>query len=289
MVSVRMLLAGGHVTRFDCADDDPVLEKIGFALSRLGASAAGAPPGLLQLEIVEDGQARSLEIPNSAIVAVETDPPLALGKGTWLEQVERAPYIRIPDFLSADEHRAVLDFAVAHEADYTASTVTTGEVGYRHSRVLHALDDMPVDLEARVREIMPDLLDNLGLDPLPDATVERQLTVHNEGDYFKAHNDNGSPGTANRVLTYIYYFHGEPRRFGGGGLRLFDSRIAGDVRSAADSFIHLRPANNMMVFFPSRLFHEVLPVDCLSGDFADSRFTINGWVRDATQTVPDAP
>ena len=41
MVSVRMLLAGGHVTRFDCADDDPALEKIGFALSRLGASAAG--------------------------------------------------------------------------------------------------------------------------------------------------------------------------------------------------------------------------------------------------------
>ena len=68
MVTVRMLLAGGHVTRFDCADDDPVLVKIGFALSRLGASAAGAPPGLLQLEIVEDGRTRSLEIPNSANV-----------------------------------------------------------------------------------------------------------------------------------------------------------------------------------------------------------------------------
>ena len=258
-------------------------------MSRLGASASGAAPGLLQLEIVEDGQSRSIEIPNSALVAIETDPPLTLGKGQWLRQVERAPYIRIPDFLSADDHRQVLDFAIRHEADYVTSTVTTGVVDKRHSRVLNALDDLPVDFEALIREIMPDLLDPLGLDPMTETTVERQLTVHGQDDYFRTHNDNGSPGTANRLLTYIYYFHGEPRRFGGGGLRLYDTQMAGDDRWAADSFVHLKPANNTMIFFPSRLYHEVLPVDCLSDDFADSRFTLNGWVRDATQSVTDAP
>ncbi|MGB8690572.1 MAG: proline hydroxylase, partial [Microcoleus sp.] len=33
------------------------------------------------------------------------------------------------------------------------------------------------------------------------------------------------------------------------------------------------------VFFLSRYMHEVLPVSCPSKAFADSRFTINGWVR----------
>jgi SM-20-related protein len=34
-----------------------------------------------------------------------------------------------------------------------------------------------------------------------------------------------------------------------------------------------------LVVFPSRYLHEVLPVSCPSQTFADSRFTINGWVR----------
>lgn len=34
-----------------------------------------------------------------------------------------------------------------------------------------------------------------------------------------------------------------------------------------------------IIFFLSRYMHEVLPVKCPSRNFADSRFTINGWIR----------
>jgi Rps23 Pro-64 3,4-dihydroxylase Tpa1-like proline 4-hydroxylase len=33
------------------------------------------------------------------------------------------------------------------------------------------------------------------------------------------------------------------------------------------------------VLFPSSLVHEILPVQCSSRKFADSRFTLNGWFR----------
>jgi Rps23 Pro-64 3,4-dihydroxylase Tpa1-like proline 4-hydroxylase len=36
---------------------------------------------------------------------------------------------------------------------------------------------------------------------------------------------------------------------------------------------------NQIVFFPSETLHEVLPVECPSGEFADSRFTVNGWLH----------
>jgi SM-20-related protein len=35
------------------------------------------------------------------------------------------------------------------------------------------------------------------------------------------------------------------------------------------------------VLFPSQYLHEVLPVRCPSHQFVDSRFTLNGWVRQA--------
>jgi hypothetical protein len=55
--------------------------------------------------------------------------------------------------------------------------------------------------------------------------LETQLTSHNDGGYYRIHNDNGSPSTATRVLTYVYYFHRQPVAFKGGQLRLYDSRI----------------------------------------------------------------
>jgi len=35
----------------------------------------------------------------------------------------------------------------------------------------------------------------------------------------------------------------------------------------------------MIVFFDSRLFHEVLPVRVAPGAYEDGRFTLNGWLH----------
>ena len=288
MIDVRLFLTGGHVYSLSCDPDGETLKRLSAAMNRV-AARGGPLSGLLQVEAEIDGATRGLEIPLASIIAVETDPPHVLGTANFEERVETAPYIRIPDFLTPEENRAFLDFAVAREDRFRASTVSSGEKGYRESRVLDELDDMPVDIPARVRELVPDLLAHFELPPLDDIRVECQLTASNNADYFKLHSDNGSPDTANRILTYIYYFFDEPRRFGGGGLRMYDTRTADAYRGAAESHTHLRPENNTMVFFPSRVWHEVLPIDCASNELKDSRFTVNGWVRDQSQPVPERP
>ncbi len=38
------------------------------------------------------------------------------------------------------------------------------------------------------------------------------------------------------------------------------------------------PDHNSALFFARDLLHEVLPVTCESGAFADSRFAVNVWI-----------
>ena len=105
------------------------------------------------------------------------------------------------------------------------------------------------------------------------------MTAHNDGDFFKVHRDSGDQETAARELTFVYYFHREPKGYTGGELLLFDPRLVDGGLVKADSFSVIEPRNNSMLFFPSRCDHEVLAVHCPSEKFADSRFTVNGWVR----------
>jgi SM-20-related protein len=283
MVSVRILLSGGHHYQFTCSTDDPAISALSQAMSQL-ASDHNAK-GLLRIEAREGNRRRALEVPVSAVIGVETDPPLPLGNVASNGIVERARYVRIPDFLSADENERVLEFAFERESEFKKAAVSTGKEGYRSSRVLHSLDGLDIDLEGRIREIAPEVLCHLALGVPAESSLEAQVTVHTTGGYYRVHNDNGSPETANRLLTYVYYFHREPAGFTGGELRLYDLKYSDGFIVAADTYFDLAPSNNMIIFFPSSVLHEVRPIDCPSGAFADGRFTVNGWLRDLTVAV----
>jgi len=150
---------------------------------------------------------------------------------------------------------------------------------YRRSMILHSFPEFSQIVVNRIQAILPDVFRKLNLPSFAIAEIEAQLTSHNDGNYYKVHNDNGSPDTATREFTYVYYFHQEPKAFSGGELLIYDSKIENNFYVKADSYKRVEPRNNSIVFFLSRYLHEVLPVNCPSKAFADSRFTINGWVR----------
>jgi len=111
----------------------------------------------------------------------------------------------------------------------------------------------------------------------PIETVEMQFTAHNDGDFYKAHRDHGEGGMEHRRLTFVYYFNRQPRAFSGGGLALFDSLTDGS-RYSAQLYSLVEPADNSLIVFPSAFWHEVQKVSCPGGAYADSRFTLNGWI-----------
>ncbi|MEM9215298.1 MAG: 2OG-Fe(II) oxygenase [Cyanobacteria bacterium P01_F01_bin.150] len=219
-----------------------------------------------------DGVNVSTEHHYAVVASPERESHLAPG-------VIPSRYIQLTDFLMPDLHRRVFDHSIAQQSAFVGSSTSTGDLDYRQSSVLHHFPEFADMMRDKIHQAFADVIASLELNPFDITQIEAQLTAHNDGHYYKVHNDNGSVDTATRVLTYVYYFHRDPKPFAGGALRIYDSRIQNNYYVQAESFQDITPINNSIVFFPSHYMHEVLPIICPSRQFADSRFTINGWVR----------
>ena len=197
-----------------------------------------------------------------------------------------AQCVILDEFLAPQELEALTHFALEHEPEFTASEVVAptserGVIDYEHrrSRVLTDLEHYQELLIRRVKIVLPQVLHRLGMEEFDIAGVEAQITASNDGDFFRFHNDNGSDRVAGRYLTFVYFFHYEPRQFEGGELRIHDAQLEQDRYISAGSYQTIVPRQNQIVFFPCEMMHEITPVKCPSGLFADSRFTLNGWLR----------
>jgi len=197
-----------------------------------------------------------------------------------------AQCVVLDEFLAPQELEELTRYTLEHEADFTASEVIAptadgGIVNYEHRRSFVLMDlahhqDM---ILARIKSVLPQVLEKLGMEEFSIAGVEVQVTASNEGDFFHFHSDNGSDRVASRYLTFVYFFHREPRQFEGGELRIHDARLEEGSYVSEGSYQTIVPQQNQIVFFPCELMHEITPVNCGSQLFADSRFTLNGWLR----------
>lgn len=192
-----------------------------------------------------------------------------------------APVIMLEEFLVAEELAELMEFVDRHRRDFAVTSVVGAngdskiDVDYRRSRVLYDLGryrDIFVD---RILTHLPRVLDGLEHPNFRASEVEVQLTATANGGFFRKHNDNGADSLHGRRITFVYFFHREPKPFVGGEFCIYGrNAVNGRNRSA-----RITPAQNQMLFFISDYVHEVLPVRCLSNDFCDSRFTVNGWIH----------
>jgi hypothetical protein len=213
--------------------------------------------------------------PHTSSVAVLAEPELLC-----------ADCVVFDEFLSPSEMSEVLQYALAQECVFVISEVTrpentNGIIAYEHrrSRVLMDLGTHHKIFADRLRSSLPRVLAKLGSEFSELSKMEAQITASNDGDYFHCHSDNACRENATREITFVYFFHREPNQFHGGELRIYDSRRENDQFVATEKYRSIVPQQNQMVFFPSALIHEITPVECSSRAFADSRFTVNGWLH----------
>jgi 2OG-Fe(II) oxygenase superfamily len=191
----------------------------------------------------------------------------------------------LDEFLAPQELDELVRFALDREGDFQSSEVISpaGEPGtidhsHRRSRVLMDLGKHEQIILDRVRRVLPRVLDQLGLEEFPVTHAEVQITASNDGDFFRAHCDDSQDSIASRSITFVYFFHREPRPFEGGELRIYDLPWK-EQRLIGGAYRSIVPQQNQIVFFPCSLLHEITPVECPSQAFADSRFTLNGWLH----------
>ncbi|OYY68990.1 2OG-Fe(II) oxygenase [Sphingomonas sp. 28-63-12] len=204
------------------------------------------------------------------------------------------PFVVRDDVLPDAEARALLDWALDHQAFFAESRVHDGyyRPKIRHSRQLRDCDftDWRQRLKHHFKPLVASLITDLGVTPFVVAHTELDLACHNDGDFYRRHIDMRTGPVdrqRRRVLSLVYYFNRVPAAFSGGALRLHAAnRPLPDANGQnVPGSTDIAPLHNRLVAFPSWMPHEVLPVACPSGQFTDSRFSINCWFY---ATMPSA-
>ena len=178
-------------------------------------------------------------------------------------------YFRVENFLNERQNQSLLDWCANNPEAFAPSTLTTGELNYRRSKVASYLLEGLVTIQ--VQRLIPIISSALDIEVADRVSFESQITAHGNGDYFKIHTDKNDRHCLDRVISYVYYFHTQPKGFEGGELALYSDREKRDR-------VLITPDNNTLVCFSSMTWHEVLPV--VGGTaFKDARFTVNGWIN----------
>jgi len=178
-----------------------------------------------------------------------------------------ANYLWWRDFLDPAMVQQIRTTALLNQSKFVPTSVSTGVPDYRKSTVLWHYNYMELynKFTDKLRSYLPTVMAELGEVFVP-GQIEVQMTSSGNQEFFKAHTDNGTPDTDGRKITFVYYFLlKEPKQFTGGELIL-------------NQEMTIYPNHNSIVWFKAGLWHEVMPVQS-SGEFLDSRVTLNGWVR----------
>jgi Rps23 Pro-64 3,4-dihydroxylase Tpa1-like proline 4-hydroxylase len=203
-----------------------------------------------------------------------------------LRETMAAQCVVFEEFLAPEELQNLMQDTLNREMEFQISEVispgvTGGAVDfeYRRSQVLMDTGRYRDVILNRLQSCLPRVFQKLGLQSFWPTRAEVQITASNHADFFRCHSDNGHEELKSRELTFVYFFHREPKTFQGGELRLYDSQWDGQAYVATENYRAIVPRQNQIVLFPSSLTHEITPVECPSKAFADSRFTVNGWLH----------
>lgn len=209
--------------------------------------------------------------------------------------IHQCPHLIIEDFLTDEQLTRLQEHATSVADAMEASQVTSLErpegrqdETYRRSRVATDLEPVWELFDEPLRGLLPVVRSELGLPHFPLGSIERQLTVSRDGDFFRRHEDEHQPFTdGSRVLTFVYYFQRSDAPYEGGHLRLYATEDGPHGGQQSEECIEIVPRPNMAVFFPADRHHEVMPVEDPTG--TGERWTVNGWFRAGDLGRPPIP
>ena len=122
------------------------------------------------------------------------------------------------------------------------------------------------------------ICDHLEVKEFPIKNFEIKLTNYLDGVFFKRHNDSNprhEAGRGTRQISWLFYFHHEPKQFERGDLYIFDTNTDNKTCKVFD-FTKVGTQNNRLVAFPSCYFHAVEPILLAANDFKNGRMAAGG-------------
>ena len=202
-----------------------------------------------------------------------------------MTEIGKFKFLIIDDFMPGSFVSDLLEYSLQHQASFVPTQVK--HKGHDHTSYDKRISQVcsiglgPFEeaFSGAIQGHLAQFFQALGVPPFAIACTELELVAHGDGGMFVPHLDtatdaHGRGDSTVRVLSAVYYFHRMPKHFTGGEL------VIHPIRNDAAIEV-LQPVANRLVVFPSFAPHEVRKILCPSKDFADSRFSINCWLRRA--------
>ena len=195
-----------------------------------------------------------------------------------------AKYLVVDGFLAPALLADILGRTLAHRQSFQPTRVRVDEQGVidpqirRSLRCTAGLGPFKTPFVAAVHARFAEFCAAAGVPEFAIADTEIELAAHGDGGFYKVHLDtytqaDRADAVTDRMLSLVFYFNVEPQAYSGGELLLH--------RFGRGEPARVVPCNNRLVVFSSIAPHEVLPVSCPSGEFADYRFAVNCWLHRA--------
>ena len=206
-------------------------------------------------------------------------PPEAAPRGIW-----PAPFVWMTNFLAPGQCDRLLALALQGRERFVPAQVgpessprVDPEVRLTLEADSRTMQDFRPWFARKIRSLVPEVLARLRMEGIGRYQLELGMRGYHTGGFYRAHRDNSAASYNSRKLSFVYFFHRQPRRFSGGDLLLYDTDAEAGVCSYGD-FSRIVPLRNSIVFFPSACWHQVHSVQCGTDDFGDGRWVVNGHV-----------
>lgn len=194
-------------------------------------------------------------------------------------------YALLKNFLPNEVNENLMSYTLQNEFQFIQRATSPDYPAQYSFGAAKDFEEWKLYIVEQVQLHLPEVFEILGLKPFTVKKIEADVSCHPDMGYLATHNDTFCSST--RVLSFVYCYSQFEKSFSGGQLALYDSEVDCFLNnSKADSCHLIEPTNNTCVFFPSRCWHEVLPVACdfksfPNNYFSGGRFSINGWIHKA--------
>lgn len=130
-------------------------------------------------------------------------------------------------------------------------------------------------LSKRIRERLPTLFTALTVEPFRVSKISLTLVNGLNGHSGTPHADESG---GRFQISLLYYFHKTPKVFRGGELAFYAANLASPTGHSDQVFARIAHEDNVLIAYPSQIFHGITNVRCDSDAFEDGRFVAVGFL-----------
>lgn len=200
--------------------------------------------------------------------------------------------IVIKNVFSKEINKKIFDEAIANKKNFSIAHIGNNKINKKSRNNLTAFYDLIYSNNRNgsiLLKTIEDFFQNSYLSALLSSsqiplnefneTNVHETQVSRYGDNNQKYEWHCDSGNKKRIITIVYYFHKEPKKYQGGEIELSRSpNVFGKIiDDNKDNFITIPPENNMMVIFAGNVSHRVKTTESPK-KFDLGRFSVNCWI-----------